>query len=596
MANPKRPSLGEIGRAFVTGLPAWRSREATQALYRRLSVFFVMATLVFAGPRFIALDIFPDPPTSVDSEEGVCRYDAALEQPPTRLGPAPTPRPVIAGQPTTLELRIRNSGTCSWDDRLALQRESGSLSEAPQVVSATATTSTAVLTARIPLTAPLQSGVYYSTWRMRAPDGRSFGAPLTFSIITHPDGVDPAYPADPPVTPGNLITFIALALPGALGFGLALFRSGRLVAEFYSLKTDSRGLVFVLRRMFNLGPGVSATLKNGEREVEDKHEVIDKIGGPGWLSVHGGTAALLERGGGFSRIVGPGTTRLGTFERVRAVIDLRQLNRKKTESAYTKDGIEVKAETMVSFKLMAHKDGEHVIAPAPKPSWVAMLKAYLKPSWWDSFKAFLGKLSSVQPRPPQPPSTVRFSHQAIREFVYELPTGAKWDETVSSGLGDVIPKKMLDELWAPEDSTRNPRKEIIEELLHNVKAKQRKNGIELIDLTIGPLEVMDKSVDAQRREFWRANWDKVWKFTQAEGEAEALRYTQAARAEAQAELIQAIAQSFRMMALSGTAQPSRLVALKLLAVIARTMKAKLHDATAEKVVLILEGLQGGGGS
>jgi hypothetical protein len=93
--------------------------------------------------------------------------------------------------------------------------------------------------------------------------------------------------------------------------------------------------------------------------------------------------------------------------------------------------------------------------------------------------------------------------------------------------------------------------------------------------------VRDKSVDRQRRDLWRTVWEKTSKATEAEGEADALRQQQTARAEAQAELIQAIAQSFRTMSLSGTIQPSDLVALRLLEVIARTMKATLDDATRD---------------
>jgi hypothetical protein len=99
----------------------------------------------------------------------------------------------------------------------------------------------------------------------------------------------------------------------------------------------------------------------------------------------------------------------------------------------------------------------------------------------------------------------------------------------------------------------------------------------LIDMTIGALEATDKSVDEQRRKYWEAYWVSKSRVTEAEGLADALRYMQTVRAEAQAELIQSIAQSFRMLALSGARPPSREVALKMLEVIGRTMKAALED-------------------
>ena len=555
-------------------------RESTRAMRRRALTTAVILALGVVGPIFIALSIFPDRPTAVGgSGEQRCAYDAAPVERIERLAPVPTPRPIIAGRATNFVLPILNSGTCDWDASVTLYREGGSLPDTPPFISATTTMSKALFTAQIPFTAPATIGAYNSTWRMHTPDNRSFGAPLAFSIVTYREGFQPVYPADPPITFAKIMTLVVFLLPGLLGLWLAIERSGRFVREFYSLKNDVLGRDHVLRLVFNLRRGVSATVKDGDFKAEGASETIEKIGGPGSLSIHSDMAALLERGGGFSRIAWPGTTVLAPFERVRTVIDLRQLNRTKTETAYTKDGIEVKTEVGVSFKLMKQKDDEHIPPPEAKVSW------------WDLLKAWIG----LKVKPSEPPEGPPVSPEAIRAIVYTLPAGVNWDGTVSSGIGDVIPQKMLDELWAPEDPDRNPRREMVEELFDKAKEKQRKSGIELIDLSVGPLNVPDEVVK-QRREFWRTIWDKVSKITEAEGEAEALRQQQTARAEAQAEMIQTIMHSFRMMAFSGAAQPSRQVALKLIEIVAHTMKAALEDPLAERstsaeAAMLLERLQ-----
>ena len=555
MASP-RPSLSQVVRAIDAAALGRMRRESTLGLLRLAFLAAILALLGALGPTFIALPIF-DRPTSVASSEAACVYDAEQGRELDRPGP------VVAGQPTALELFVVNSGTCAWDARVTLQREGGSLPAAPQTATAGEIGPQALLRVGLPFTAPLEIGVYSAIYRLRTPDDRAFGKPLTVSILTHPADAAPVYPVDPPITLGKLITFLALALPGATGLYLALDHAGRFVRAFYGLKHDAHGRAFLRRRLFHVGPGASAAIRDGELKFEPREEAIDKIGGPGALSVHMGMAALLERGGAFSHIVGPGKVELSPFERVRAIIDLRRQSRSKTETAYTKDGIEVKAEATVSFWLMPRKDGEEVTPPQAHPSW------------WEVLRAWLGRPA----RPARPADGLPASPDAIRSFVYDWPAGVAWDTTVSSGLGDKIPQKMLDELWAPDDPERNPRREWVEELLNKVREKQRKYGIDVIDLSVGPLDVPE-AVARQRREYWSAAWDKLSRLTAAEGEAEALRQRQTARAEAQADLIQSIAQSFRMMAAAGMAQPSREVAMKLLEVIARTMRMTLGGPSA----------------
>jgi regulator of protease activity HflC (stomatin/prohibitin superfamily) len=553
---PPRPSFGQVLRAIAAAALGRLRRASTRGLLRLALLAAIVALLGVLGPAFIALPIF-DRPTSAASSEATCVYDAEPGRESVK------PQAVVAGQPISLELLVVNSGTCAWDARVTLRREGGNLTAAPQSAAAGEIGAQAPLQVGLPFTAPLEIGVYSAIYRLRTPDDRAFGAPLTASILTYPAGGAPVYPADPPITAGKLVTFLALALPGAIGLYLALDHTGRFVRAFYGLKHDAHGRAFLRRRLFHLGAGASALIRDGEFKFEPREEALDKIGGPGTLSVHMGMAALLERGGVFSRIVGPGKIELSPFERVRAIVDLRRQSRSKTETAYTKDGIEVKAEATVSFWLMPRKDGEEIAPPQAKPSW------------WEMLRAWLGR----PPRPARPVDGLPASPDAIRSFVYDWPAGVAWDATVSSGLSDLIPQKMLDELWAPDDLDRNPRREWVEELLNKAKEKQRKNGIEVIDLSVGPLDVPE-AVARQRREYWSAAWDKLSRLTTAEGEAEALRQRQAARADAQAELIQTIAQSFRMMAAAGMAQPSREVAIKLLEVIARTMRMTLGGPSA----------------
>jgi hypothetical protein len=166
------PSLSQIGRSIAAAFTAWRKREGTYGLRRRLILIAVVIALAAIGPAFIALSIFPDRPTSVRVGGLTCVYDAAPDRPFGRLTPPATPQAVVAGQRTTLPLNVRNSGTCAWDDRVALHLVGGNLSTVPQVISVTEEIGSGVfLNAQVPFTAPTQIGVFDATWRMRAPDG-----------------------------------------------------------------------------------------------------------------------------------------------------------------------------------------------------------------------------------------------------------------------------------------------------------------------------------------------------------------------------------------------------------------------------------------
>ena len=99
-------------------------------------------------------------------------------------------------------------------------------------------------------------------------------------------------------------------------------------------------------------------IKDGDVTAESKRSTVYKIGGPGYLKIHLGNAALFERVGGTSNICGATHRQfLHGFERLREVVDLRDQIRKRDDmEVYTKDGIAVKAtDIQVAFRLWGGK-------------------------------------------------------------------------------------------------------------------------------------------------------------------------------------------------------------------------------------------------
>ena len=129
-----RPSLRHILEIEAARYRAWRTRESTSILGRRLLCLAAIFALGLIGPLFIKLWIFPDRPTGVAGPRG-CVYDAAIGHPANRYDPAPTPELVITGTIQAYTLTIVNSGTCAWDESMALVREGGNLPTSQTAIS-----------------------------------------------------------------------------------------------------------------------------------------------------------------------------------------------------------------------------------------------------------------------------------------------------------------------------------------------------------------------------------------------------------------------------------------------------------------------------
>ncbi len=71
--------------------------------------------------------------------------------------------------------RIRNTGECTWETGYVLAFQDGAQMGAPASVPVAPTARDAAVDVSVPFTAPVASGTYTSTWRMRDPDGHSFG-------------------------------------------------------------------------------------------------------------------------------------------------------------------------------------------------------------------------------------------------------------------------------------------------------------------------------------------------------------------------------------------------------------------------------------
>ncbi len=106
-------------------------------------------------------------------------------------------------------------------------------------------------------------------------------------------------------------------------------------------------------------------IKDGDISPESKNSPIYRIGGPGMVLIHLENAALFEKADGKPNIIGPrgGSPILESFERLRAVLDLRNQVVEMTVRGRSRDGIHITAKDVrLIFSVMRDPEqgnGQH---------------------------------------------------------------------------------------------------------------------------------------------------------------------------------------------------------------------------------------------
>ncbi len=133
-----------------------------------------------------------------------------------------------------------------------------------------------------------------------------------------------------------------LPAAAALWFGQRL--AGHYLADLFELESPSLAERYLHGAAFGLGYD-TLNIAQGQVKLLNRDSPMLRIGGPGFLQVHLGYAAVMETADGLPRVYGPERERfIRGFERLRDVIDLRdQLKELDEVTAVTGDGIEVRA-------------------------------------------------------------------------------------------------------------------------------------------------------------------------------------------------------------------------------------------------------------
>jgi hypothetical protein len=261
---------------------------------------------------------------------------------------------------------------------------------------------------------------------------------------------------------------------------------------------------------------------------------------------------VTEQHGRLKRVIGPGFAQLGPFEKVWETIDLRPQHWVHEVFALTKEGIPVSCEADISFKIddrTQDADGREreskPIDTVPYPyTEDAVLKA----------------------------ATSKWIREPDRDVPFMTWAGRVVIGFAEGALRNILAEYRLDWLIAPtQPGQAHPREEISQRLREELQGKVGTVGARLLGVGIGKIQVKARDNEVSTRlsdiisEQWLQAWQADWKARAltrgAEGEAALLRMD-AARIQAQAEMVIALTEGLQSTVLSQRATEPYLLALR----------------------------------
>lgn len=325
-----------------------------------------------------------------------------------------------------------------------------------------------------------------------------------------------------------------------------LLAGARYVRNAYSLGSLRSASRYLLASLFSFDYPIQV-IAEGKLQLDSLGELnlIQAIGGPGYLHIQPGNVVLLEGLDGRLRVLSAGRHFITRLERVKEVLSLEERYAHVEKIAATsRDGIEVIARDIrYRYRL-------------------------------DSGMSALSGLGRT-PENPYP-----YSEPAVIQAVYNRTMGAadlgEWhagvNSVVESLIADYIRQNLVDHLTAPIIESDDPRGEIHRQFLSDAgRSRFSEKGAELLWIDIGHFETPEKQVAEQRVNTWQARWMGNANVVRAYGESQRLAYVEMGRAEAQAEMLMNIVHGLEDIAAKG--EPRQRIRTLYLARIAQLLDA-----------------------
>jgi regulator of protease activity HflC (stomatin/prohibitin superfamily) len=258
-------------------------------------------------------------------------------------------------------------------------------------------------------------------------------------------------------------------------------------------------------------------VKDGEIEKQDKWPAWSarNLGGPLVLIVFDGCALYLERGNRFSRVVGPGNCFLEWYETIKYVVDLRPKIKDGNFGVWTKDGINIKLTAQIECRIGDPTKGDPE-SGLVYPFDPAAVKKAVERTW------------------------VAWPNRLGGDPNESIWLDAAWGQ-VTGIVPGYIGSRMLDDLlMAERENGQILSPDAIKELLEKLNGATKGFGVYITDFQIVKVEMPDE-VNKHKKEHWMAERQSIATVNDGRAKAFNIRSREKARADAQRDLILAIA-------------------------------------------------------
>jgi regulator of protease activity HflC (stomatin/prohibitin superfamily) len=297
-------------------------------------------------------------------------------------------------------------------------------------------------------------------------------------------------------------------------------------------------------------PGI--VVRQGKVDADpDQYNLLTKVGGPGYVIVELGNAAVLEsyqlaplRRNACVRVVTNGVFRLCQFERIKQVVGLEDQKKDLDPvECVTKDGITVIVNSVrIRYRIVPGKTNQSLQTdPFPLDSEMVLRSVYGR------------QIGAAGPQD---------WHWIVQGMV-------------KTALKKYFSRRLLNQVIAPNGG-EDPRSEI----LRQIRSVEFSNelleyGAEITWMDIGRFD-LPKEAEEQRVDTWRTRWAGNAELTRSLGQAQNDAYREIGEAEGQAEMLLGIIQSLEDLGTNGDSGE------------------RLHDLFLVRIAQLIRGLSGGG--
>ncbi|RJP52804.1 MAG: hypothetical protein C4583_06055 [Anaerolineaceae bacterium] len=327
------------------------------------------------------------------------------------------------------------------------------------------------------------------------------------------------------------------------------------VKTFYNISNEIDFESLINRRLYGIPPEnpVASTPSGAfivinSDKLEEKFSWVYYLGGPIKLIIYDGYAVYLERGNTFSRVVGSGIVFMERYETIRDIIDLHPQIKTIEIDAWTKDGIKLTLHVRVTCQILSAEDAgaSHEKDSSPEsekrsyPFYDKAVQAAV-----ETAAVFLGK--DGQPEKYNWVAGVCGNLEGhIREHVYSNTINdlLRGGEITQNGFETRV--QQFQALNYGRGAKQLFSNELRDLLLKKVNTDVENLGCRLVDIQVINVD-KSRIVDQQWEQNWRAEWTRRNIITAGEVEAYKIRTKEIAHAEAQKDMIIAIARGLEKM-------------------------------------------------